>query len=303
MHKLAIMDMRRLAIFLAVVDEGGFSRASDELGMSQPAVSQAIAELEASVATALFFRIGRKVQLTPAGEALVLPARQVQRDLQNARLAVVDITELGAGRLDLACLPTLAAAPLAALVGRFRLKHCEVSISLADPQDTTELLEFVRSGRCEVGLVEDVSVEDLTTVALGSQDFLVVLPPGSLVSDPLPIAELATMPLVATSPRTSTRDHLDDALRQCGCSAKVVVEAAQREALLPLIASGAGVGLLPRPLADLAQLLGCVVVEPSPKISREVAIVHRCAPLTPAAQRFVDLALEGEHTFVDTRSR
>jgi DNA-binding transcriptional LysR family regulator len=284
------MDPRRLAIFLAVVDEGGFSRASDELGISQPAVSQAVGELEAGLSTALFFRIGRNVRLTPAGEALVLPARQVQRDLQNARLAVMDITELASGRLDLACLPTLAAAPLAPLVGAFRLRHPDVSISLADPEDTMELLEFVRSGRSEVGLVEEVTADDLTAVRLGKQDFLVVLPPGTVVSEPLPIGQLATMALVATPARTSTRDHLDEALRQSGGAANVVVEAAQREALLPLIAAGAGAGLLPRPLAELAKLLGCVVVEPTPTVSRPVAIVHRRAPLTPAAQRFVELA-------------
>jgi DNA-binding transcriptional LysR family regulator len=293
------MDPRRLAIFLAVVDEGGFSRASDELGISQPAVSQAVGELEAGLGIALFFRIGRSVRLTPAGEALVLPARQVQRDLQNARLAVTDITELGSGRLDLACLPTLAAAPLAPLVGAFRLRHPDVSISLADPEDTTELLEFVRSGRCEVGLVEEVTADDLTAVRLGKQDFLVVLPPGTVVSEPLPVGQLATMALVATPARTSTRDHLDEALRQSGGAANVVVEAAQREALLPLIAAGAGAGLLPRPLAELAKLLGCVVVEPTPTVSRPVAIVHRKAPLTPAAQRFVDLATGKEQ---DTES-
>jgi DNA-binding transcriptional LysR family regulator len=109
------------------------------------------------------------------------------------------------------------------------------------------------------------------------------------------------MALVATPARTSTRDHLDEALRQSGGPANVVVEAAQREALLPLIAAGAGAGLLPRPLAELAQFLGCVVVEPTPTVSRPVAIVHRKAPLTPAAQRFVELATGDEKEAADSR--
>ena len=250
---------------------------------------------------ALFFRIGRRVRLTAAREALVFPARQVQRELHNTQLAVADITEPGSGRLDLACLPALAAAPLAPLVGAFRLQHPDDSISLGNPQSTGELLEFVRSGRCEIGLVEDDSVEDLTTRALGSLDFLVVLPPGSVVSEPLSIAQLATMALVGTPPRTSARDHLDEALRHVGGPANVVVEAARREALLPLIASGAGAGLLPRPLAELAKLLGCLVVESSPTISRAPVLVGRRAPLTPAAQRFVALAVENEHKILDAQ--
>jgi DNA-binding transcriptional LysR family regulator len=213
--------------------------------------------------------------------------------MENGRLAVEEVAGLGRGRLDLACLPTLAVAPLAPLVGAFRAAYPGISIVLADPQDTAELVEFVRTGRSEVGLVEHVTVDDLTSVALGAQDFLVVLPPGTKVASPYRLRQLAAMLLVAAPLGSSTRGLLDDALRAVGATANVVVEAAQREALLPLIASGAGAGLLPRPLAELARALGCVVVEPQPPVSRSVAVVHRPAHLTPAAERFVELARHG----------
>lgn len=287
------MDTRRLAIFLAVVDEGGFTLAADALDIAQPSVSQAVRELEDDLGVVLFHRLGRSVRLTPAGEVLVLAARQVRRDLENGRQSVEEVAGLGSGRLDLACLPTLAAAPLAPLVGAFRTAHPEVSIVLADPQDTAELLEFVRSGRSEVGLVEDVDVDDLDTVPLGPQDFLVVLPPRTPATSPYRLRQLSRMPLVAAPVGSSTRAMLDDALRSVGATAEVVVEAAQREALLPLIASGSGAGLLPRPMAELARALECVVVEPSPSVSRSVALVHRRGPLTPAASRFVEIARVG----------
>ena len=66
MHKQSHMDSRRLGIFLSVVDEGGFTAAADALGMSQPAVSQAVRELEDDLGALLFHRIGRGVALTPA---------------------------------------------------------------------------------------------------------------------------------------------------------------------------------------------------------------------------------------------
>ena len=289
-HRYVAMNVRRLAIFLEVVDQGGFTRAADALDIAQPSVSQAVRELEEDLGTPLFHRLARSVALTPAGEALVLSARQVRRDMENGRLAVQEVAGLGRGRLDLACLPTLAVAPLAPLVGAFRAAYPQVSIVLSDPQDTAELVEFVRSGRSEVGLVEHVAVDDLVNVALGAQDFLVVLPPGTKVMSPYRLRQLAAMPLVAAPLGSSTRGLLDDALRAVGASANVVVEAAQREALLPLIASGAGAGLLPRPLAELARALGCVVVEPQPAVSRSVALVHRPGHITPAAERFVELA-------------
>ncbi len=286
------MDGRRLAIFLAVVHDGGFTAAADALGMSQPAVSQAIKELEADLGADLFHRLGRGVRLTAAGQALVVPARQARRDLEIGRLAVQEVAGLEAGRLDLACLPTLAVAPLAPLVGAFRAAYPKVSIRLSDPQDTAELLQFVRSGEAEVGVTERLEADGLVTVALWSQDFLVVLPPGSTASSPFSVRDLATLPLVATPPGSSTRRLLDDALKRSAADAVVAVEASQREALLPLIVAGAGAGLLPRPLAEIARTLGCVVVEPHPKVSRAVALIHRDGPLTPAARRFVELATQ-----------
>lgn len=286
------MDMRRLGIFLAVVDAGGFTAAADALEMSQPAVSQGIRELEGDLGVLLFHRLGRGVALTPAGEALVEPARQAQRDLEIGRAAVAAVAGLQVGRLDLACLPTLAIAPLAPLVGEFRSAYPGVSVALADPANSAELVQFVRSGRCEVGLVDVRGVEDLVSVPLASQDFLVVLPPGSEVAAPFPLRELAGLPLVAAPAGSSTRELLDEAMAATAGRARVVVEAAQREALLPLIAAGAGAGLLPRPLAQVAAVLGCVVVDPQPEVRRTVTLVHRNGPLTPAAGAFVALALE-----------
>jgi LysR family transcriptional regulator, carnitine catabolism transcriptional activator len=291
MNKRSHMDSRRLGIFLAVVDTGGFSTAADALDVSQPAVSQAVRELEDDLGTLLFHRLGRRVRLTPAGEALVLPARQARHDLRVGREAVREVAALGSGHLDLACLPTLAVAPLAPLVGAFRAAHPGISIRLADPQDTAELVHFVRAGESEVGIAERLHAEGLVSVDLGSQQFWVVLPPGSPAPVPFRLRDLATYPLVATPPGSSTRKLLDDALDDAGVTTEVAVEAAQREAILPLIAAGAGAGLLPRPLAETARGLHCVVVEPKPAVSRAFALLHRPGTLTPAARRFVDLAV------------
>ena len=289
-HRYAAMDVRRLAIFLEVVDQGGFSRAADALDISQPSVSQAVRELENDLGTPLFHRLARTVALTPAGEALMLSARQVPAQHGERPPGRRRGRRAGAGP-SRPGLPTHIGRRPARPAGR-RLpgRLPQVSIVLADPQDTAALVEFVRTGRSEVGLVEHVAVDDLTSVALGAQDFLVVLPPGTKVASPYRLRQLAAMPLVAAPVGSSTRGLLDDALRAVGASANVVVEAAQREALLPLIASGAGAGLLPRPLAELARALGCAVVEPQPPVSRSVALVHRTAQLTPAAVRFVELA-------------
>ena len=114
-----LMDLRRLTYFLAVVDHGGFTAGADEVDVSQPALSLAVKELERELEVALFDRVGRRVHLTAAGQALVGPARQALRDVETGRAAVAAVAGVRAGTLALASLPTLAADPLAELVGRF----------------------------------------------------------------------------------------------------------------------------------------------------------------------------------------
>jgi DNA-binding transcriptional LysR family regulator len=287
------MDLRRLRYLLAVVDHGGFSPAAKAIFVSQPALSLAVKELEEELGVVLVHRLARGVRLTPAGEAFVGPARQALRDIDTAKAAAASVSGLLTGTLALGSLPTLAADPLAELMGRFRAAYPGVVIDLAAPEDTTELVTLLRDGRCEIGLVEAVSLPDtLAAHHLTSQRLAVILPPGTPRSQArLPVRELARLPLIAAPGGTSSRRLLDEALAAVGLAPHVVVVAAQREAILPLVLAGAGAALVPEALARQAALLGAVMVAPRPTITRRVVLAHRHGPLAPAAQRFLELAL------------
>jgi DNA-binding transcriptional LysR family regulator len=286
------MDLRRLGLFLSVVDEGGMTRAAEAEHVSQPSVSQAIRELETDLGTSLFHRVGRRVVLTAAGEALVEPARQVLRDVETGRAAVESVAGLTAGRLDLAALPTLAADPVAPLVGAFRVAHPGIDIALADPADAAGLVELVASGECELGITAEPVVDPgLTTRPLGRQDLLAVLPPGTHASPTMAVTTLARFPLVAAPAGTTTRGQLEDALAEARVTPRIAVVTAQREAILPLVLAGAGATLFPRPLAEQAAALGAVVATLRPQLTRPIHLFHRQGPLSPAAAAFRDLAL------------
>jgi DNA-binding transcriptional LysR family regulator len=286
------MDLRRLRLFLAVVDEGGMTRAAAAEHVSQPSVSQAVRELEAELGTSLFHRTGRTLVLTAAGDALVGPARQALRDVETGRAAVEAVAGLDAGRLDLGALPTLAIDPLAPLVGAFRRAHPRVTIALADPPDTASLEQLVATAACEVAVTVTVpSDADLVTLPLGAQDLLAVLPPGTPIPGPaLSITALAGFPLVTAPVGTATRSQLEDAFSAAGLMPSIAVEASQREAILPLVLAGAGATLYPRALADQAARLGASVVPLRPRLTRPVSLLHRRGTLSPAASAFVELA-------------
>lgn len=287
------MDLRRLGLFLAVVDEGGMTRAAEARHVSQPSVSQAVRELEAELSTPLFHRVGRGLVLTAAGEALVGPARQALRDVETARAAVEAVAGITAGHLDLAALPTLAVDPLATLVGAFRVAHPEVTIRLADPVDGAALVTMVASGDVEIAISVGTPIgTGLEVRQLGHQDLLAVLPPGTaLRGRTIDVHQLAAFPLVAASPGTATRNQLEEAFTGAGAVPHVAVTTAQREAILPLVLAGAGATLFPRPLAEQAAALGAVVVPLRPSLTRAVVALHRPGPLSPAAAAFLALAL------------
>ena len=92
-----------------------------------------IRALERDLGVELFHRIGRRAQLTPAGEAFVPAARQVLRAVDAVRAEVGAVVDLITGRLDLVALPTLAVDPVAALVGAFRKRYPGVMVRLAHP--------------------------------------------------------------------------------------------------------------------------------------------------------------------------
>ncbi|MGO8860334.1 MAG: LysR family transcriptional regulator [Acidimicrobiales bacterium] len=287
------MNSQRLRHFVAVVDHGGFTAAAQAVYVSQPALSLAIKELEAELGVALFARSGRKVQLTAAGAALLEPARQVLRDLQTGQAAVEAVAGLRAGYLTLASLPTLAADPLAPLVGEFRRHHPGIRVDLAAPEDTGELFDLVVSGRCELGVTEAHDVPDaLDSHSLGAQSLVLILPPGWAHPDgaTLDLSSLDETPFVVAPQGTSTFRLLAEGLDAVGRSPSVAVVTAQRDAILPLVLAGAGAALVPESLARTAAGLGAVTARPEPPIVRELALVHRSGSLSPAAARFTDMA-------------
>jgi DNA-binding transcriptional LysR family regulator len=284
------MDLRRLRLFVAVAEQGGFTAAAEAEHVAQPAVSLAIRELEQELGAPLFIRSRSGATLTAAGEALLGPARQALRDVEHAIAAVAAVTGLVAGHLDLACLPTLAADPVAELVGRFRREHPGVTVRMGAPLDLEELANAVRTGAAEVGITEQGPANaGLEEIRIGEQELFAVAPTGGPTS-PLRLERLEGVPLVLSPTGSSLRDAVDLALAEAGVRPDIGVETAQRDALIPLVLAGAGTTLLPDTLARAAGRLGATVRPTRPRLRRTIALVHRPGDPGPAATRFLALA-------------
>jgi LysR family carnitine catabolism transcriptional activator len=287
------MDLRQIDYVLAVVERGSFTKAAASMQVSQPSLSDGIRRLETELGVRLFHRLGRSVELTDAGRAFVGPARQLTRDRDAVFESVATVRDLQSGTLDIVALPTLAADPLGRLVGGFRKANPGISVRIAAPEDDGAVVAMVLDGRSELGLTElRTHRDELVGVSLERQELVAVCPPRTRLatSGRLPVARLRGMPLVTTPPGTSTRDLLDRALASAGVEPYIAVETSQREAIAPLVLSGAGTSFLPARLAEPLAAQGAVVARLVPTLTRTIGLVHRPSPLTPAARAFVELA-------------
>ena len=283
------MDLRRLRLFLAVVDHGGFTAAAAAVHVAQPALSLGVRELERELDAILLVRSRKGIVLTPAGEALVEPARQAVRDVEIAVAAVAAVTGLLAGRVDVAALPTLAADPLAAITGRFRQAHPQVTVRIVATDDPTDLAQSIRSGHSEIGVTEQGPANaGLVEHAIADQELVAVCArTGDADPGVLDLATLSGVPLVLTPAGTSMRNLVDTALRDLGVTPLIAVETEQRDALVPLVLAGAGTAFVPRAIAEVASSQGAVVRGTHPELRRRVVLVHRAGTLSPAGAQFL----------------
>lgn len=287
------MELRQLEVVVAIIDQGGISRAASALGITQPSVSQSLHKLEAELGIALFRRSGRTVELTEAGRAFEGPARAVLRGMTTLEATVAAHRGLTAGVLRIGTLPTLAATVAAGVIATFRQRHPAVTVQIADERRPPRLLDMVADGRCELAFSEyPTRRPGLVSVSLGRQELVAVLPPDTPAParTGLALADLVALPLVLAPPGTSVREQLVAACEQLGLTPWVAVEVPQRDAIVPLVMAGAGATVAPPEQAREAAAAGAVVVSLDPPMWRELSLIHPDRDLSPAAAAMLEIA-------------
>ncbi|KRC95831.1 LysR family transcriptional regulator [Streptomyces sp. Root264] len=146
-----MIEARHLRVLRAVAATGSFSAAGRELGCTQPAVSQQMKALEASVGTPLLVRSGREMRLTQAGQALVRHAAGILSGLTAAEEEVAAIAGLRAGRVRLVSFPSGSSTLVPTALAALRAAHpgTRVSLEEAEPPQSVRLL---REGDCDIAL-------------------------------------------------------------------------------------------------------------------------------------------------------
>ncbi|MGH8530872.1 MAG: LysR family transcriptional regulator [Nevskiales bacterium] len=247
------MDTQLLLAFIAVAEAGSFTRAAEQLHLSQPAISKRIAALEAQCGGALFDRIGREIRLTEAGRTLLPYAHRSQAEIEDAGRALTHLTGQVAGRLSIGTSHHIGLHRLPAVLRDFTQRYPAVDLDLHF-MDSEEACHAVEQGKLELGIV----TLPLDPIARLEQRLVWPDPMAFVVATDHPLAwkrrlglqELAGYPAILPDEKTYTHRIVQAALRRHGISPRVRLATNYLETLKMLVGIGLGWSVLPQSMLD-----------------------------------------------------
>jgi DNA-binding transcriptional LysR family regulator len=244
------LELRHLLALVAVAEAGSFSRAAEELGYTQPAVSQQIGALERIVDVPLFERLGgrRPVRLTAAGEMLLIHARAVLVRISSAAADLRALASGERGELRVGTLPSVGTKVLPRLLGTFRAEWPGIEIVLRESRDSADLIRAVETGDVDVTLIEIGQHETgpLHVRPLLDDPMVFVAPAAASEAGRrmVSIADIAHLPMIGTR-NAGCRQIIDDAFRQAPVSPTYAFRSDDGPTMQSLIGSGLAYAVLP----------------------------------------------------------
>jgi DNA-binding transcriptional LysR family regulator len=288
------LNLDQLKSFGLVIETGSFSAAADRLGLTQPAVSLQIRQLERKLAVRLVERVGRQAKATPAGAALLRHAQHIEAAVENAIDALADHTSGVTGRVRLGTGATACLYFLPALLRSLREQFPALSI-VVSTGNTDDHVRKVEENSIDLALVtlpaagrslSVMPVLDDEFVAIGRSD----LAPLKARVEP---GDLAALPLVLFEPAANTRKLVDRWFAAEGLQPQPVMELGSVEAMKEMVAAGLGYGIVPRmSMAGRGAHPGLKTSRLEPGMHRTLAIViRRDKPVSKALRVVLDAIL------------
>ncbi|MCR5978096.1 LysR family transcriptional regulator [Gordonia jinghuaiqii] len=281
------MELRQLEYFVAVADEGGFTPAAGRVHTTQPNISAQIRGLERELGSALFDRSGRSVRLTVAGRAALPAARDALAAADSVARAVADVDGLLRGSLSVGMVEGCTVAPLFAALGDFRSAHPQIELSLRE-SPSSSLISMVSDGALDIALAgygDDLprNIDSLTVIA---ERVVAVMPGDTATSiDPITLESLRHRSLICLPAGAGIRAVFDAAARTLGTPVRPAIEASSPDAIIELVCSGLGLGILSESIAEADERVIGLPIRGVDDLAR-LGFVWRSEP-SAATARFV----------------
>lgn len=276
------MNFRQLEIFRALMISGSASRAAELLGITQPAISRAIIDLEVRMGFALFDRVKGRLVPTPEGQLFFRDVTASFVGLDTLRASAARIRDFGSGSIRIASLAALGSTLVPRAVREFRLAHPGIAITL-QIASSSMVRDLVVNDHFDIGLAADeVDLSGVDHSLFGSFRAVCAMPKDHPLADRAIVQaqDLHNMAFIALAPEDRARARINEALEAAGARPQIVVETPNSATICALALAGAGVGLVNPAAADGFQARGLVLLPFEPAVYFKAHLLFR-----PDAQR------------------
>jgi len=291
------MDVRSLEVFLSVARHLNYTRAGDEVNLSQPSVSVRIKQLEDELGMELFEQLGKKIALTEGGLLLLPHARRVIAAIRDAKHAVEELQGLERGSLRIGASTTPGMYLVPQIIARFKERYPKIEVQLGI-KDTRQVEEDIIRNEYDFGFVGGHLAGDDVEVLPWMTDQLVLV-----VATKHPLArkksikaeDLRKEKFIFRKPGSATRATIASHLQKSSLAVETVIEMENPESVKKAVQSGLGIAFISAFAVETelrAKNLVAVRVRDL-DIQRELKIVcRRDKHLSRAAQAFIELACD-----------
>jgi len=271
------MEIHQLRYFVAVADEGSFSRAAAKVRVAQPSLSQQIRKLEAEVGQPLFDRLPRSVVLTEAGRCLIDYARQILASIGDARRSIDELKDEVSGRLAVGAIPTIAPYILPELVGKFQKHYPEVSLEIVE--DVTDgITRRVEAGELDVALASTSQQSPtLRRESVGNEPLLALVPEGHPLAKKtlVELDDLKSQRFLLLHEMHCLSQQVHHLLESRRLRPEIALAGSQLGTIANMVAAEIGVSIVPQMMVKHRSTSGCVSLPFAPPVpERELNLLY-----------------------------
>lgn len=252
------LKISQLQAFVAVAECGNFSQAAFQLGLSQSTISHAIATLEDELGILLLSRGRHGAQLTPEGEQVIAEARQVLALLEAMQKKARLSKGLQGGQVRVGTVRSIATHVLPELIVRFQRKFPQIGVAIVEFDRYREVEQALREGRVEIGLTALPTLPEFEAWELFRDEFLALLPPGSLKTEALSWEQLASYSMIVNHRNYQHNKAVREHLLQFGQVLNVEHEVREDSTIISMVKQGLGATIMAKlaaePIPDQVQV-------------------------------------------------
>lgn len=269
------MDLNSLLYFVTVAKFENMSRASEQLHLSQPALSKSIALLEDNLGVELFDRNGRSIKLNRYGKFFLERAENIIRDYKKAKDDLTNLVSPGFGEVSLGFMHTLGLEVIPSLLTEIRNVYPNMTFQLTQ-SNSSILMKKLQLGELDVCLISSLEMnDDVVWEKLWEEKLFLIVPHKHPLQDKtrVKLDEFANEPFISIKKGNSLRKSVDEIFKSEGFRLNVAFEGEEVHTVAGLVESGLGVSLVPK-IKGIEQYDLHMIEVDTPNCKREIGLAY-----------------------------